>query len=517
MTRKRFFDIFSRSGFVFMSQLKKAIPSFFCVVVSLFVLPANSFAQKTVRAVCYYIDSENGHDANNGKSQIQPWRSLAGLEKSNLFPGDTVRFKRGSTFSGPLYIRNSGTSNHYITLTDYGDTTLPAPSFTNPVFKQGNFGNCIRIQGSYVLVENLFFCHTAAFVPGNYQTDGGWVEWEMGAVYIDKGAEHCIVKNNEMYDCVAGIRSYGKYALIDSNYIHDCNRPLKRWNWGPKGIWLGNDYQTVRHNRVFNMIYMNPQMASKGSGGGAFEIDDGRYPKSHIEIEYNYTRKNHGFLEVVFNDVVRNPPYRNFVIAFNVSDDYQSFVKLRKSKYCLVDNNTIFRRRINSNEAGVFILKTSLVSDTFRNNIIVTVPGIRVFNFNGSRPVITVQNNLFYCQGGTVDFGDGSRGVSAIIADPEFIDSTMNNDLAGFSLKEGSPAIDRGLRIGYNTDILGNKIGSVPDLGAISISPERISNTYYIDAKSGNADNREHQKTPPDNHYLKFKNSPTLKRIIAHE
>lgn len=415
----------------------------------------------------YYIDSEKGNDSSTGISEQFPWKSLARLAEQVLHPGDSIRFKRGSSFTGPLYIMQSGLANKYIILTDYGEKTDPAPAFTNPVFKQGNFGNCIRVKGNYVIVENLYFHHTAAFIDGKYTSDGGWIVWEMGAIYIDKHAENCIVRNNEMFDCVAGVRSYGKGVLIEGNYIHDCNRPLKEWNWGPKGVWLGGDYQTVRNNRIFNMIIMDPRMMSNGSGGGAFEIDDGRYPKSHITISHNYTYGNHGFLEVVFNDVVPDPSYENFKITYNVADDYQSFVKLRKSKNCIVDNNTIVRRRKNSNEAGVFILKNNDIMDKFRNNIIVLASGVRVFAFNGAQPSITVQNNLFYSLGGPIDYGDGNEGTSAIMANPKFMDPGMGDNLTSFILKQESPAIDMGINLGYATDIMGNAVSGIPDIGAI--------------------------------------------------
>lgn len=417
----------------------------------------------------FYIDSKNGNDSNTGLLELSPWKSLSPLIEITLRPGDSIRFKRGSSFVGPLDIKQSGLANKYITLTDYGLNSDAAPSFTNPVFEQDNFGNCIRIKGSYVIVENLYFHHTAAYVDaaGFYTTDGGWDVWYMGAIFIAVGAKNCIIRNNEMFDCVAGIRSYGEGALIEGNYIHDCNRPLKEWNWGPKGIWLGGDYQIVRNNRVFNMIVIDSRMKSEGSGGGAFEIDDGRYPKSHITISHNYTRGNHGFLEVVFNDVVVDPVYENFVITYNVADDYQSFVKLRKSKNCIVDNNTIVRRRKNSNEAGVFILKENDIKDKFRNNIIVLAAGIRVFSFNGGQPNITVQNNLFYSLGGSVDYGDGNQGTSAITGDPQFLDPGLGDLLSGFALRQGSPAINAGLNLGYTTDIIGTILSGNPDIGAI--------------------------------------------------
>jgi hypothetical protein len=417
----------------------------------------------------YYIDSRAGNDQNDGLSPLRPWKSLDRINSAVLQAGDVFRFMRGSSFSGQLTITASGTAESNIRLTDYGNPHDNAPKFTNPNFAQNNFGNCIRVRGSYVCIENLLFEHTSTFVDGDYHSDGGWIEWEMGAVYLDKGAEHCILRNNEMYDCVAAIRSYGKYALIQGNYIHDCNRPLRKWNWGPIGIWLGGDYQTVTGNTIINMQVNDPDRShfTNGVGGGTFEIDDGRYPKSHIRLSNNFTRDNCGFLETVFNDVYKNPDYKEWNISYNISDDFQAFVKLRFAKNCSVDNNTILRRKINATELGVFVLKGNSTLNKFRNNIIVTEKGVKIFNVVGKAdPGSIVSNNLFYARDTLVMGGEGP-GMSPFFVDPLFknIDGNRADD---FFLFPNSPAIDKALDLGYKYDFSGKRIpiGKAYDLGA---------------------------------------------------
>jgi len=427
----------------------------------------------------YYVDSKSGNDHNAGLMPAHPWKSLQKVQSTKLRPGDVVRFKRGTGYSGPLFIRDSGTEKSYIILTDYGNPRDSAPKFTNPNFAQDDFGNSIRIQGSYIMVENLYFHHTSAFVEGDYQSDGGWLVWEMGAVYIDKGAEHCIIRNNEFYDCVAGIRSYGQYALITGNYIHDSNRPLKKWNWGPLGIWLGGDYQTVIHNTVINIGVndSDPSHFTNGVGGGAIEIDDGRYPKSHITLSHNFTRDNVGFLETVFNDVVSNPEYKDWNISFNVSDDYQAFVKLRFAKNCSVDNNTIIRRKINATELGVFVFKGNNTFNKVRNNIIVTGNNVTIYNIVGKvKPATIIQNNLYYSTG-TLVMGNEGHGTMAIFGDPLF-KNFSGTDAGDFVVGANSPAIDRGVDLGYQFDFAGTKIpfGNAPDIGAFEYIPSYKNN-----------------------------------------
>src|ERR1700754_172310 len=159
--------------------------SFLTILLLLSV--ARSFAGRA-----YYLDSHLGNDGNSGLTAAAPWKTFTPLQRLQLHPGDSLRFRRGSLFSGRLSIADSGERGRYIVLTDYGPASSPAPMFTNPVFTDGSYGNCIRLNGSWVIVEQLVFSGTAAYSPVEYKGDG-WVEWEMGAIHLARGAEHCIV------------------------------------------------------------------------------------------------------------------------------------------------------------------------------------------------------------------------------------------------------------------------------------------------------------------------------------
>lgn len=424
----------------------------------------------------YYIDSKEGNDDNTGTSIDKAWKSIAKLDTLSLKPGQFIRFKRGSEYTGPLFVRSSGTSDNYITLSDYGDSTLAAPSFTNTVFVQDNFANCIRVKGSYVIVENLYCHNTSAYVPGAYVTDGGWDVWEMGAIFIDKGATNCIVRNNETFDCLVGIKSYGENAIIEKNYVHDCNRPLAEWNWGPIGIWLGADYQEVRYNKIINMSVVDPHIVwgngTGGADGGAMEIDDGRFEKTHISIHHNYSRECQGFLEVTWSDVVASPKYENFSIHHNVCDDYQEFIALWRGANCRIENNTIIRRRQNPCNWGVFNITQKDGHNLIQNNIIVVEKDIRIFNLglgaNPAKPVNIINNNLYFAASGTLNIGLEGPGSLPVYGDPNFVNYATGNKPEDFAIQTGSPAINKGLDLGYTVDLSGTAIpqASVPDIGA---------------------------------------------------
>lgn len=431
-----------------------------------------SFSE-TSRPTAYYLDAIAGNDKSDGRSANMAWRSLSKLDGVHLRAGDTVKFKRGTAFVGPLFIRQSGTNGHPIVITAYGQHEQP-PAFTNPVFEQDNFGNCIRIKGSHVIVENLYFHNTSAHVPGNYQTDGGWDVWEMGAIYIDKGAQYCIVRNNEIEDCVVGVKSYGRHALIENNYIHDCNRVLKEWGWGPIGIWLGADDQEARFNTIVNYRAEHPNIqwvngVGGGADGGAFEIDDARFDKSNIHIHHNYSRDCQGFLEVTWTDVKQHPDYRDFRIHHNISDDYQQFVAIWQGEACLIEHNTIVRRKTNANDWGVFNITENNARNKIRNNVIITENDIPVFN-TGLRGTHTPNNiishNLYFAASGSLVMGKEGPGTSPIYGHPllqNYAGAAVADD---YRIQAGSPAIDRGLALGYQEDFLKHPI---PERGGADV------------------------------------------------
>jgi hypothetical protein len=425
----------------------------------------------------YHVDSENGNDSNDGVSPVSAWQSLSKVEGTQLYPGDTVKFKRGSSFNKPLYINGSGDSGNYIVLTDYGDRqTLQPPAFTNTVFNpdENNYGNCIRLKGDYIIVENLYFHSTVAGLSGSI---GFEKMWELGAVYIDKTADYCIVRHNELFDCGVGIKSYGPHAVISHNYIHDCNRILKEWSWGPLAIWLGGDNQEVCYNRISNYSVVDPRINwgpnsyGGGADGGAIEIDDARVPKSNISIHHNYSKDCQGFIEVTWTDLAQNPPYTGFRIHHNVSDDYQQFIALWTGAGCKIENNTILRRKVNVNDWGVFNITQYNSKNLICNNIVVVEGEVVIFNLGNkgnAQPNNVIKNNLYYAASGSLNIGLEGPGESAIIGDPMFINYSPGNEASDFSITASSPAINMGLDLGYETDYHGVSIPqeNIADIGA---------------------------------------------------
>lgn len=452
----------------------------FCLLLAVAMVIRLGAQEAQIPPRTFHVDSRTGNDTADGLSPEAAWRSLAKVQTTKLVPGDTIRFKRGSQFSGMLTLTGSGTADANIVLTDYGDPADPAPAFTNRAFDPaaGEFGNCIRLQGSFIRVENLFFHETVAGLSGRI---GFETMWELGAVHISVTAQHCVVRNNEFVDCGVGIKSYGEGAVIQRNLLRDCNRILKEWNWGPIAIWLGGDHQDVGHNRIFNYraedarINWGPNGYGRGADGSAFEIDDARVAKTNIVIHHNYTRDNQGFLEVTWSDVARNPDYRGFRIHHNVSDDYQQFVALWRGAECRIEHNTIIRRKVNANDWGVFNLTQFNSRNLVRNNLVVVEQGVVIFNLGrdgNAQPNTVIESNLYFAASGELKMGLEGPGQGAVFGDPMFVNYARGIEAADFALTAASSAIDRGLPLGYGTDFRGTRMvtNAVPDLGAFEYS-----------------------------------------------
>jgi hypothetical protein len=79
-------------------------------------------------ATNYYI-SAAGNDANNGTSQATPWKTIAKLNLSTTWtsinPGDSILFRRGDTFIGPLIPGRTGTATARFNFGAYGTGAKP--------------------------------------------------------------------------------------------------------------------------------------------------------------------------------------------------------------------------------------------------------------------------------------------------------------------------------------------------------------------------------------------------------
>jgi len=115
----------------------------------------------------FYVDSESGRDANDGRSEHRAWRSLERAGAAELKPGDTVRFKCGGVWRGSL-VPASGEQNAPVTYTSYG--AGPKPLFLGSLPRS-------RPEDWVEVQDNVW-----ATLPMEYRLDVGNVIFDHGKV-----------------------------------------------------------------------------------------------------------------------------------------------------------------------------------------------------------------------------------------------------------------------------------------------------------------------------------------------
>jgi len=410
----------------------------------------------------YYFDHVNGTDENDG-TKAKPWKTLSKLEGLLLNPGDKVLFARDASFHGGVVIESSGTQEAPIVLTSYGDEGH-MPKFTNSDPRHLN-GNVFLIRGSHIIVDGLYFHNGPAAAPGLSSAR------KMGAVFIDRGAEHNIIRNCESYDYPVGIQSYGMHTLITRNYIHDSTGFLQYPHWGPVGIMVAASHHEISYNRIENYLATG---GTWGADGGAIEVDsDNAEFRKNIEIHHNISVGNQGFLEITKGPKRGDP--QNIHVHHNISDDWQQFILLWGGRDLLIEHNTVLcRKPQNSNIHVVFALpKGSTENVRIRNNIFAVAHGLQVFA--GASPYSESDydqprdHNLYYSLDGSVEDPVGlPPGPGDAVGDPLFVDI----ERLDLRLRAGSPAIDAATDSGLSFEFDGKPriSGKAPDSGAFEFS-----------------------------------------------
>jgi len=73
----------------------------------------------------YYVDAVAGNDANEGTSATHAWKGLSRVNATVFGPGDKILFKSGSTLTGQLWPKGSGTEARPIAIGKYGGDAKP--------------------------------------------------------------------------------------------------------------------------------------------------------------------------------------------------------------------------------------------------------------------------------------------------------------------------------------------------------------------------------------------------------
>ena len=296
----------------------------------------------------------------------------------------------------------------------------------------------------------------------------------LAALRIERGADHCIIRNNEFIKTGQGIMSAGEHTLITENYLDGPSYALWRTSkssWGPMGIHLNIGNQEVSYNTIKNF---GTKDSPWGSDGGAIEIDCGRYHKKNIYIHHNYSEGNAGFIESSWD--YDWPRYRqeiyNWRVSFNVCYDGQSWLfMLAPCTGIYFDNNTIARYngfgRAQNACARLDVRGGNPVGKPsgahFRNNLFIYSSSPYTGNRSGGA-LKTANWYSKYKSPGTKYKGDSKQAGSG---DPGLVDLEKQD----YRLKPDSPLRGKAINLSelYKTDFYGRPLPKTGnwDIGAI--------------------------------------------------
>ena len=269
---------------------------FLGLVLALFValfglaLPQPAHAAGTT----YYVSSSTGSDTNTGTSESTPWATLAKVNAVTLAPGDTVKLKRGDTFTGGLKVPSTenGTSADRITFIGYG-TASSRPKITGGGGTGGATDNCIRIEGDYVTVNNLDVRACGTGTPYGINIFG----------------THALITNVYAGNNAAGVRfggsstyGYAEHGRLTNSTIADNN--VENVNTvtptnddsGAFGVLVQASHVSIDHNRISGSRAFSYDYGVDGSAIEVFATSG--YALSNVYIGYNVADDNNGFSEV---------------------------------------------------------------------------------------------------------------------------------------------------------------------------------------------------------------------------
>ncbi|MCK5370519.1 MAG: hypothetical protein KAQ62_18280, partial [Cyclobacteriaceae bacterium] len=143
----------------------------------------------------FYVDANNGSDANSGNSPESAWAGLENVNETIFHPGDIILFKAGTSYKGQLVLNGSGNKNHPVIIDKYGKGNKPM------IEAEGNYSEALLLKNvEYWEVQNLELTNN-----GPYREETRW------------GVRVLAEEFGEM-----------KHIRLKNLYVHDVNGWLKK-------------------------------------------------------------------------------------------------------------------------------------------------------------------------------------------------------------------------------------------------------------------------------------------------
>jgi hypothetical protein len=376
----------------------------------------------------YFVDCSNASN-ERGDSPASPWNSLDALQSKIFSPGDVISLRRGTECQGSLWLKGSGSANHAIRLTAYGEGSRPKivagdkPSQAFKLFNQeywdvdsldfsggSTFG--VFVSGDKGVLHHIYLKNL--LVHG--VLGAGMKHKESGLVVISPGAvsqrfDDVLVDGVTAYNTRqwAGIlvgggnfgfppeNTWNTHVTIRNSIVHDVQGDgivlfrvrnglidsTVAWGTGmqqtesmgtPNATWTWMCHDCiVSHSEAF-------LTDSPGVDGGAFDIDYGNTNNSVLD---SYGHDTQGYCVAVFGAgfVTHSSVVRGNVCIDNGRSPrmaaYQGAIFVYTWNNGSIDgltveNNTVYWNPLGANPALLNDATIQGSKAVFRNNVIVT-------------------------------------------------------------------------------------------------------------------------------------------------
>jgi hypothetical protein len=464
----------------------------------------------------YYVDAVNGNDSNDGKSEVNAWKSLDIVNSVIFAPGDTLYFKSGDIWTGQLSLKGSGSSASPIVIDQYGVGDKPL------IQAQGQYDSALFVKNeSYWEINNLQLTNWLATGQNNNGPKGVYLLSENNGVtnHIHLKGLHIhdingnnVKKSNEgfgiLFSATGQTISNFNDILIENCQINKVDRNgivsmgySSRDNWHPHTnvvirnnvlddiggdgiIVIACDSALVEHNALTHARARETTTASAGiwpwsSDNTTFQYNEAAYTGGGRDgqgfdadsnckntlFQYNYSHDNGGGFALIINYTITAPgdveeTMDNAVFRYNISQndgtvDNRVIQCTGAYTNCKIYNN-VFYNSSNFTDVKLFLYGTwpdgYPINQEVTNNIFYIENGGSA-QITNDGPGTVFNNNVF--------FGNISLGAivnnNPIYTDPQFVNRGTGGDgintVDGYKLLSGSPALNAGIVIANNGGI----------------------------------------------------------------
>jgi hypothetical protein len=412
----------------------------------------------------FYVKN-GGNNSRDGLSDANAWATVGYVNGKTFNAGDTILFKRGSTWSDALFVvPSSGSAGSPIYIGNYGTGNLP-------VFSKAGVFEINLVGKQYVTIDGLSITD-----PTISLTDHSIMAKIDYGINLNNSS-NIIIRNCDISLVGCGMQIYVNSTgnTITNNHIHNLRMVVNTVggsdDWGANGIIVGSSGNTITHN------YFEEGWAPSYDytyDGGTFEFfSNGGAAISNNIISYNTVVNCSGFLEIggsAGGNCADNVIAYNLIINCGMIGSYHSNdgLAMNITNLQYYNNDIIQTVQQYANPGVLFYANNSPTAGmvVLKNNIFWMADGATdiTWSFNSFQSQVHTNNYYRISTGSVINFtlstGEASSSSATLFSSTSGSAATWD-----YHLSNSSPAIDAGTNVGFSLDLGGQSVNDPPDMG----------------------------------------------------